>query len=127
MRRALILIVLLSLVGFGAGYALDRYQQATAREYLVELDGVRQLSLGGQEEEARREQAYLYARWQGDEKWLNFLLSHQYTRAVTTAFMEMTTAMEQGWDDETLRSLNDVYNALREIEHSDFATLENVF
>ena len=126
MRRAVILIVLLSLLGFGAGYALDVRQQHTARAYLDALADVRALMLAGQPEAAAREQAYLYARWQGDETWLNCLISHEHTKAVNAALMEMTTAMEQGWGDEALRALDRVYDALCDIERSDFATLENI-
>lgn len=40
--------------------------------------------------------------------------------------LHLSTALEQRWRDETLRALDEVVNALSEVESSDFATLENI-
>lgn len=54
------------------------------------------------------------------------LIGHHHTRAVTSAMLHLSTALEQRWRDETLRALDEVVNALSEVESSDFATLENI-
>lgn len=126
MRRALALIITLTLLTFGAGTWLDIYQRDTARGYLAEFGAVRKLLLQGRHEEAAREEAYLHARWQQDAKWLNLLISHHHTRAVSTAMLELATALEQDWEDEALRALDRVTDALGDIEVSDFVTWENI-
>ena len=80
----------------------------------------------GRLEEAAQEQAYLHARWEHDADWLNFLIGHHHTRAVTSAMLQLSTALEQRWRDESLRALDGVMDALSEVESSDFATLENI-
>ena len=126
MRRAIVLIVTLTALSIGLGLWLDLTQSHTAREYLEALDGMREAIDAGRLEEAAREQAYLHARWEHDADWLNFLIGHHHTRAVTSAMLQLSTALEQRWRDESLRALDGVMDALSEVESSDFATLENI-
>ena len=46
--------------------------------------------------------------------------------AVTSAMLHLSTALEQRWQDESLRALDEAVDALSEVESSDFATLENI-
>ena len=126
MRRAIVLIVTLTALSIGLGLWLDLTQSHTAREYLEALDGMREAIDAGRLEEAAQEQAYLHAQWEHDADWLNFLIGHHHTRAVTSAMLQLSTALEQRWRDESLRALDGVMDALSEVESSDFATLENI-
>lgn len=126
MRRALALIISLTMLSFGLGIWVDMSQRHTARGYLDALEAVRAAVLAGRMEQAAGEQAYVHARWQHDARWLNFLIGHHHTRSVTTAMTELSTALEQGWRSEALRALDRVNDALGDIENSDFATLENI-
>ena len=126
MRRAVTLIVVLTVLCLGLGLWLDLTQRHTAREYLDALDVVRTEVLENRMDSAAHEQAYLHARWQYDAGWLNFLIGHHHTRAVTYAMLHLSTALEQRWRDETLRALDEAVDALGEGESSDFATLENI-
>lgn len=126
MRRAVWLILVLTALCLGAGLWVDLTQRQTARTYLDGLSAVREMVLRGGMEEAAQEQAYLHARWQHDEGWLNFLIGHHHTRAVTSAMLELSTALEQRWRDDALRALDVAANAFSEVESSDFATLENI-
>lgn len=126
MRRALTLIVTLTVITFGTGVWLDWYQRDTARGYQDSFGVVRVLVLEGRWEEAVGEEAYLHARWQHDAKLLNCLIGHHHTRAVNTAMQELATALEQRWRGEALRALDRVADALGDIENSDFASLENI-
>ena len=126
MRRAIVLIVTLTALSIGLGLWLDLTQSHTAREYLEALDGMREAIDAGRLEEAAQEQAYLHARWEHDADWLNFLIGHHHPRAVTSAMLQLSTALEQRWRDESLRALDGVMDALSEVESSDFATLENI-
>ena len=119
-------VVVLTVMCLGLGLWLDLTQRHTAREYLDALDVVRREVLENRMDSAAHEQAYLHARWQYDAGWLNFLIGHHHTRAVTSAMLHLSTALEQRWRDETLRALDEVVNALSEVESSDFATLENI-
>lgn len=126
MRRAYVLIIVLTVLGFGAGIWADLAQQNTAREYLDAFINVREAVERGNLDAASQEQAYLHAKWQHDAVWLNCLISHHHTRAVNTAMTELATAFQYQWTDEALRALDRVEDALEDIEGSDFATLENV-
>lgn len=126
MKRALTLILVLTLVSFGLGVWLDVSQRHTARTYLDGYALVRELLIKGEVEQAAWEQAYLHARWQHDETWLNCLISHHHTRAVNSAMRALATALEQRWTDESLRALDLVMDALSDIETGDSAAFENI-
>lgn len=126
MRRAIILIVTMLVLSIGFGLWMDLSQRAVAREYLGSAEVVRTLLITGESEKAAEEQAYLHAKWQHDAMWLNRLISHHHTRAVTTAMVELATALEQGWQDEALRALDKLNDALKDVEESDFPSLENI-
>ena len=66
MRRAITLIVVLTVMCLGLGLWLDLTQRHTAREYLDALDVVRTEVLENRMDSAAHEQAYLHARWQYD-------------------------------------------------------------
>ena len=126
MRRAVLLISILSVLAVGLGLWVDLEQRQVAREYMDGVGMVRWLMDQGEIEKAAQEQAYLHAQWQHDAKWLNCLISHHHTRAVTTAMIELAAALENRWDDEILRALDKAEDALSDIEGSDFCTLENI-
>lgn len=126
MRRAVILIVVMLVLSVSLGLWMDLSQRAVAREYLDASTGIRALLEAGQPQNALNEQAYWHAKWQHDAKWLNCLISHHHTRAVTTAMVELATALQQGWEDEALRALNKLDDALGDVEQSDFPALENI-
>lgn len=126
MRRAVILIVALTVLSVGLSVWLDLSQRNTARGYMDSFGLVREALEQGKMDEAAQEQAYLHARWQHDAKWLNCLISHHHTRAVNTAMLELATALEQRWPDEALRALDRVMDALGDVASSDFASLENI-
>ena len=69
---------------------------------------------------------YLHAQWQHDAVWLNYLISHHHTRAVSTAMVELSTALERQWDTETFQALDALEDALRDVEQSDFPYWENI-
>ena len=101
-------------------------QQLVALIYLfsVRLIGVR--AEGGRQAQAYDEQRYLHAKWQHDAVWLNYLISHHHTRAVSAAMVELATALERQWDVETFQALDELEDALRDVEQSDFPYWENI-
>lgn len=127
MRRALTLIIVLSLLSFGAGFSLDILQRDTARAYLDGLSLVRSYIQEGRMDKARSEQAYWHARWQHDAHWLNALVTHHHTRTVEAAMARLSTALEMDWEKESLLALDDVIQSLSEVETSDFFHPENIF
>lgn len=48
------------------------------------------------------------------------------TRAVSTAMVELSTALERQWDTETFQALDALEDALRDVEQSDFPYWENI-
>lgn len=126
MRRALILIIGLTVLTFGLGICTDLHQRAAADRYIGMLHQVRSAVMERRMDDARREQAYVYALWQQDARWLNFLISHHHTRAVNTALLHMTTALEMGWKQDALVALDDAYDALIDVRDGEFATLWNI-
>lgn len=126
MRRAVILIVVLMPLSLGLGLWTDISQQRVAREYLSGSTFIRALLMENNIEQAQAEQAYLHAKWQQDAKWLNCIISHHHTRAVTTALIQLATALDEGWEQEQLKALDQLEDALRDVEQSDFPYLENI-
>ena len=126
MRRALILILVLTAGTFGSGWWLDHLQQNTARRYLAGLDAVRQAVLENRMDEARREESYLHALWQHDAPWLNCLISHHHTRDVNSALLKLATALEMGWQERAILALDEAWDALDEVAHSDLPAWENI-
>ncbi|NLO85710.1 MAG: DUF4363 family protein [Clostridiales bacterium] len=126
MKRAIILIVVLSIIGFGGGAWMDKVQSDTAESYQGNVSLIRQWMKQGDTEKAAIEQARLYAKWEGDVKWLNCITSHHHTRAVSQALLELSTAFEFGWEDEIYRALDQARDALTDVGSGDRLTIENV-
>lgn len=126
MRRAITLIVVLTLLTFGCGAWLDHWQSGVARGYREGLESVRDALEEGRLADAASEQAYLHALWQHDQPLLNALVTHQYTRDVDTAMQKLATALSQGWRDWALRALDELDGALADIEVGDAARWENL-
>ncbi|MEG0492621.1 MAG: DUF4363 family protein [Clostridia bacterium] len=126
MRRAIVLIVVLSVMGFGLGFYVDNLQRNTARAYLDELAPLREAVAKHQLTKATEEQAYLHAKWQHDQQWLSRITSHLHTREVSAAMLELSTALEQGWRDEALRALDKLKTAFDGILKDEYLTAENL-
>ena len=126
MRRAIVLITVLTLVAVGLGLWTDLLQQRVAREYLEGATLLRTYLKESDSQAAAHEQAYLHAKWQQDAKWLNCLISHHHTRAVSTAMISLATALDMGWEEEIYQALDALEDALKDVEQSDFPYLENI-
>lgn len=126
MRRAITLIVVLTLFTFGCGAWLDAWQSGVARTYREGLGVVRDALEEGRMADAASEQAYLHALWQRDRPLLNALVTHQYTRDVEAAMQRLATALSQGWRDWALRALDELDGVLDDIEVGDAARWENL-
>lgn len=126
MKRALLLLCILLPLLFGAAIVCDTLQTKTAMRYRQQLEPLRRQLLAGDFEGAWDAQRLLHASWQGDEPWLNYLISHHHTRAVNTALLHLSTALEQGWDLEALRALDELDDALGDVEKSDAPSWQNL-
>lgn len=126
MRRSVILITVILTLCVPLGVWMDVSQQRIAREYLDSVRLIRNLADGGQQEQACDEQRYLHAQWQHDAVWLNYLISRHHTRAVSSAMVDLSTALERRWDVDALQALDALEDALRDVEQSDFPYWENI-
>ena len=126
MRRALILILVLTAGTFGSGWWLDHLQQHTAENYMAKLAQVRAMVLDGSMEKARKEEAHLHALWQHDSAWLNCLVDHHHTRDISSALLKLSTALERNWADEALRAMDEALDALGEVAESELPKWENI-
>ena len=126
MRRALTLIIVLSVLCFGCGIRLDRLQRDTAQAYLDELEGIRTAVQMGETDEARMQEALLHARWQHDSSWLNCMIGHHHTRDVSSALLHLATALEMDWQERAMHALDEAVDALNDIRDADFCRWENI-
>lgn len=126
MRRAIWLIVILTVAGLVGGLCADTTQRQTAREYLGGMADVREAVTAGDTQEAAARYAPWQARWQRDKDWLNCLISHHHTRAVSLSMRQLDTALAHGWRDEALRALDELEDALGDIETGDSPLWENI-
>lgn len=126
MRRALFLIIGLSILTFGSGLWLDNLRQTTAQEYLAEFHQLRQYVNSGQLDQALQEQAYLHALWQHDAHWLNLLIDHHHTRDVDSFMCRLSTSLAEKNRLISLLTLDDIIGALEEVAQKDMLLLENI-
>lgn len=126
MRRALILIITLSLLTFGGGSWLDHLQQKTALRYLDELTQIRQFIMADDMEAAVSKQTELHNAWQQDAHWLNTLLDHHHTRDAEAAMRHLSTSLQERDRMQSLLSMDEVIDAFEEIAQRDMAAWENI-
>lgn len=126
MRRAIILIITLTLFTFGFGWRMDKLQHDTAIRYLNDLSAIRDMVMRGDMPAARAEQAYVHALWQHDAHWLNWLIDHHHTRDVDGAMARLASALEMEDKLESLLLLDETMDALEEVAERDMAVIENI-
>ena len=126
MRRAYLLIILLTVAAVGLGLWADLTQRSVARDYLHQTETLRRQVKAGEMEAAEEAEASIHAKWDKDSLWLNCLIDHHHTRAVSTAFLQLSTALEMGWADESMKALDLLQDAFTDIGQSDFPHLYNV-
>lgn len=126
MKRAVILIITLTIFAVGFGLWMDITRRSVAGDYLQETEQMRRQLAYGDMDVIRDAQSNLQVRWQKDSRWLNCVIDHHHTRAVSSALLQLSTALEQGWKEEALKAIDLLQDALKDIEESDFLRLDNV-
>ncbi|MBR6569894.1 MAG: DUF4363 family protein [Clostridia bacterium] len=126
MKRALILIITLTLLTFGCGWGLDTLQHRTAENYLDGLYELRQTIRAGRMDDALLEQAYLHALWQHDAHWMNSLMNHCHTRDVDGAMQRLATALEERSRLASLLLLDEVIDLMEEVSLQNRYLWENI-
>ena len=126
MRRALILIISLSLLSFGCGFWLDHLRFRTADEYLQQAEAIRLLAQKERWQEALKQERLVCAHWEQDERWLKCLIEHHHSRAVDAAFLQLDTALVNQWMDEALPALDELHMALTEIREDHLPALNHI-
>ena len=126
MKRALILIIVLSALTFGGGWLLDDLQQNTAMRYLKDLHSIRQFIKANELDTALHEQARLHARWEDDSHWLNALWDHRHTREVEASICRLATTLEEGNRLHALLAMDELVDALEEVAQRNMAFWENI-
>lgn len=126
MRRAIILIITLSLFSFGSGFYLDHLRHQTGLAYIQDVESLRHLLIAGRWQDAQSHEAFLTVRWQRDAHWLKCLISHQHIREIDSALLHLSTALSHRWLDEALPALDEAYSSFLEISDSHLPTLPNI-
>lgn len=126
MQRAVILLVVMTLLGVGLGIWMEMGLSAVCQRYLAQTEVVRQLVETDATEEALQEERFLYASWQGESRKLNALVSHHHTRAVDEALLQLDTALRHDWREEVLKALDALRFSLMDLETDMILRWENV-
>lgn len=126
MQRAVILLVVMTLLGVGLGLWMETGLSAVCQRYLVQAEAVRRLVETNEMGEALEEERFLYASWQGESRKLNALVSHHHTRAVDEALLQLDTALHNGWREEVLLALDALRFSLMDLETDMTLRWENV-
>lgn len=127
MKRAIILITVLTVLSLAVGISIDLFQATTAENYLRELPSIRKSVLQEDMVAAYELQSLLHANWQHDAGVMNHFISHRHTRAVSKAMYELATAIEMNWQKEALQAIDALENALTDVQSGDFYKWENFF
>ena len=126
MQRAVILLVVMTLLGVGLGLWMETGLSTVCQRYLVQAEAVRRLVETNEMGEALEEERFLYASWQGESRKLNALVSHHHTRAVDEALLQLDTALHNGWREEVLLALDALRFSLMDLETDMTLRWENV-
>jgi len=126
-KRAIILIAVLTVICLSVSIAVDLYEARTAESYLQALRELREVILAGDMAEARAMGSRMSEQWRHDSARLNFFISHHRTRLVTTAMLQLTTALEMEWRDDALKAVDLIQDALDHVHDGDFYRWENFF
>ena len=126
MRRALILIIVLSLLSFGGGLWLDHLQQQTAITYLHKLALIQTQIKQDQTAAALHELSLFHSAWQHDAHWLNYLLDHHHTRDVESSLRHLSTALNEHDRTQALLAADELTDALEEVAQRDLPLWENI-
>ncbi|MEA5013891.1 MAG: DUF4363 family protein [Candidatus Limiplasma sp.] len=125
MKRALILITVLTIGCLACALTVDLHQHHTAQAYLADLPPFREAALAQDWEQARAMHQKLKADWKQEAFLLDCLISHEYTREVASQLGALETAIEMGWQEEALQALDALEAALEHIHTGDFCRWEN--
>ena len=126
MQRAVILLVVMTILGAGLGIWVETGLSAVCQRYLAQAEVVRQLVETYATEEALQEERFLYASWQGESRKLNALVSHHHTRAVDEALLHLDTALHNGWREEAILALDVLLFSLMDLETDMTLRWENI-
>ena len=127
MKRACLLIAVLTLIPVGLTFWADAQQHQTAMFYQKRLRSVISLTESGNLQEALDQQNELTALWQRDEKRLNHFADHFSTRQVSEAMGKASVSLGYGWHKEALMALDEARQALLELQQGQKAAFENIF
>ena len=126
MRRALILILILSGISFCGGMWLDHLQQQTAETYLEKLMLIQACIRQNQADAALQQLSHFHSTWQHDAHWLNYVLDHHHTRDVESSMRQLATALQEHNRTESLLAADELTDALEEIAQRDLPLWENI-
>ena len=127
MKRAIILITVLTLGCLSAALTVDLLQHHTAQAYLAELPMLREAVLKKNFQDAGKQHRKLEADWDQEAFWLDCLISHDHTREVYAEVGALKTAIEMEWQEEALKALDALDAALEHIETGEFTRWDNFF
>lgn len=127
MKRAIILITVLTLGCLACALTVDLLQHHTAKAYLAEMPALREMALAEDWRQARTRHKQLQEDWERQAVLLDCLISHEHTREVAAQIGALETAIDMGWQEEVLRALDALTAALEHIETGEFCRWENFF
>jgi hypothetical protein len=125
MKRAIILITVLTIGCLAAALTVDHLQQHTAQAYMAELPVLREAVLKRDFEEAKQQHGKMEAAWEQEALWLDCLISHDHTREVFAQVGALKTAIDMEWQEEALKALDALDAALEHIETGEFYRWDN--
>ena len=126
MKRALILIITLTLLTVGFSCILDHLQEKTAARYLDRLASIREHITANDMASARLEHEQLHALWEKDAHWLNTLMDHHHARDVVAGLRHLCTALEEQNRLHALLAADELTDALEELSQSQLNILESI-
>ena len=125
MKRALILITVLTVGCLACALVIDLHQHHTAQAYLADLPPLRKALLKEDWEQVRALRGGLQKDWDEEAFLLECLISHEHTREVASQMGALETAVQMGWQEEALMALDALQAALEHIHTGDFCRWEN--
>lgn len=126
MRRALMLVIVIFIVLITAAVLTDGLQVRAGERAGEKSERLRRAAWAEDYTGGRRVLEELQREWERGEEWLNCLISHHHTRAVSAALRKLDSALLLQEQAHVLEALDELDTALDEVRTADAPLLPNI-
>ncbi len=126
MKRALTLVIVIFAALIAAAVLTDGMQQRAGERAAEKSERLRRAVWAEDYAEGRKVLDALLQQWEAGESWLNCLISHHHTRAVSAALRRLDSSLRLQEQADVMEALDELDTALDEVRTADAPLLANI-